>query len=440
MKNRVNKKSRLSKELLVWSLVAFFISVMFYVAISTVSIYILENYYSKEENIKKIESMYLNKLQKYIDDNNISINDISKIDEWNEKNDNIYLKLFLDNTLIFDTAYGPIDYKNIHTENVEDFSNMKYHNLKIQGSNVQALMFYGDFPSEVWANYCSIILSFLLFFILLLKSIKNKMLYLIKIKNELDALSKSLDVHITIRGCDEITQVAYGIESLRLSIIDKLSKEKLAHDANMNLVTSLSHDIKTPLTSIITYLELSSERVKNDAKLERYIDITLRRANHLRDLTNQLFEYFLLHSDSRSVTFEMVNSNELVVQMVEENLYDLETKGAHVYREISDITSHLRVNTNLVNRLFNNIFSNLYKYADLNKEISAKYYIKEKYLIISLENYKKEELKKRVSSNIGINNCKAIMEKHCGKFEVMESEYTYSIFLYFLITVNENQK
>lgn len=439
MKNRWSKKSRLSRDLFVWSVLSLIISIILYIVLSTFSTYIIENYYCEESNMEKVENIYLNKLQNYIEDNNISIDDITKIDAWNEENDNIYVKLFLNHNLIFDTAYGAIDYKNIDTEKIESFSHIKYRNLKIQGSDVQALFFYGDFPSEVYANYCSIILSCLLFFTLLIRGVKKKILYLVKIKNELDTLSHTLETSITIRGRDEITEVAHGIELLRLSIIDKLKKEKLAHDANMKLVTSLSHDIKTPLTSIITYLELSSERVHNDEKLEKYLGVSLKKANHLKDLSNELFEHFLLHSDQRNIAFETVNANELIVQMLEENLFDLEMNGVYVCRTISDIRSQLCININLVNRLFNNIFSNIYKYADLNKGINVKYYIENDCLVVSLENYKTKEFnQKLLSSGVGLNNCKAIMEKHCGKFEVMETADIYSTSLYFLIATTKN--
>ena len=55
---------------------------------------------------------------------------------------------------------------------------------------------------------------------------------------------------IHIEGCDEITQVAYGIDSLRKSVIEKIENEKRAYDANMQLITTLSHDIKTPFRSL----------------------------------------------------------------------------------------------------------------------------------------------------------------------------------------------
>lgn len=74
--------------------------------------------------------------------------------------------------------------------------------------------------------------------------------------------------------------------------------------------------------------------------------------------------------------------------MVEENLLDLEAKGVSVVRNIKDITSTLSVNIELVYSVFENIFSNLYKYADLKQCIKVQYQIKKEYLEISIENTK----------------------------------------------------
>lgn len=83
-------------------------------------------------------------------------------------------------------------------------------------------------------------------------------------------LVNDLNTPITFKGHDEIYQVAKGIDYLKLSILEKIKKEKNAFDANMNLITSLSHDIKTPLTSVIAYIELAIDST-SDEKNNKFI-------------------------------------------------------------------------------------------------------------------------------------------------------------------------
>ena len=86
-------------------------------------------------------------------------------------------------------------------------------------------------------------------------------------------------------------------------------------------------------------------------------------------------------------------------QILDEYLYELETSGAIVKRDIHDIGSEISVNINLFQRLISNIFSNINKYADLNKPISVQYYLEEKTLIIKIKNRKKQEFCLKFNKN-----------------------------------------
>lgn len=87
----------------------------------------------------------------------------------------------------------------------------------------------------------------------------------------------------------------------------------------------------------------------------------------------------------------------------------------------------------LIHRLFDNLFSNLLKYADLSKDIYVEYYLENSYLIISVKNYKKLGENKHFSTKIGLNNCRAIMEKHNGQMMLFESDKTFKVELHFPI-------
>ena len=90
-----------------------------------------------------------------------------------------------------------------------------------------------------------------------------------------------------------------------------------------------------------------------------------------------------------------MEGNELIAQLVEDKLIDFEENGVKVVRNIQDVTSMLLVNTGLIQRLFDNIFSNIEKYADLQKEIFVEYYLKDNFLIVKISNYKKKRKFKR---------------------------------------------
>lgn len=425
------RKSYLNKELFVLSLLSFAISLVTYFLLSSGSVYLITKYYNTEEHIAKLETKYAKELQSYITEENITIQDIEEIDDWVLNRENIFPKIFANGNLIYDAMYGATDSAGNSLENRGHFSEMKSYELDLGGYRAEVILFCYDFSMENYARHISLLVSFLVFFISMIVGIRKKIQYLVTLQKELHMLSENLDSSITIQGHDEITSVASGIETLRLSVKEKMEKEKMAYETNHRLITSLSHDIKTPLTTMIAYLELAKDRGKEDEELGKYIKISLDKANHLKELTNELFEHFLLHAGTQKIILEKVNGNELIMQMFEENLVELEMQGVDIRRNIEDITSTLEVNINLVYRLFHNLFSNLNKYGDLSKPIFIYYALEGEYLVVSMQNIKAQQQNKRESAKIGLHNCVAIMEKHKGTFEVFENENTFSVRLAF---------
>lgn len=427
-----NKRTTLRKELVLLCLVAFAISFSVYKIGSNLAVYTISKYYNTEKHIQYLEKKYIQELQEYIQGNNISLDDLSLVDDWIFGKDDVYIKLFYKGNLIYDTLYGAIDYSEVPTEKIQNYSKIDVYTLKVGNQEIKVVLFCYDFKIE---NYCKngvLIFSFILFLIIILYGVKRKINYLTIISSETEKLTENLNTKITLKGNDEIYEVAQGIDKLRKSIISKIEQEKEAYNSNIALVTALSHDIKTPLTSVISYIELVSEKIKDDEQSLEFLNIALSKALYLRRLTKELFEHFLLKSQAYNITFEKVNANELVVQMVEENLLDLEAKGVSVVRNIKDITSTLSLNIELVYSVFENIFSNLYKYADLRQCIKVQYQIKKEYLEISIENTKNcKKNTNELSSQIGLRNSKAIMERHAGNLEIIDTKDTFKVVLCF---------
>lgn len=420
-----NKRTTLRKELVLLCLIAFAISFSVYKIGSNLAVRTVSKYYNTEKHIKYLEKKYIQEFQKNIQENNISLDNLPMVDDWISGKDDIYIKLFYKGNLIYDTLYGITDYSEVPTEKIQNYSKKYFYPLKIGNQEIKAIIFCYDFAIE---NYCKnviLIFSFLLFLTILLFGVKKKINYLAIMSNEVKNLTEDLNTKITLKGNDEIYQVAQGIDELRRTIISEIEQEKEAYNSNISLVTTLSHDIKTPLTSVISYIELASEKIKDDEQSFEFLNIALTKAMYLRSLTKELFEHFLLKSQAYNITFEKVNANELVVQMIEENLLDLEAKGVIVTRNIKDITSTLMVNIELVYSVFENIFSNIYRYADLRQHIKVQYQINNEYLEISIENVKNSKKNtNELSTQIGLRNSKAIMERHSGNLEIIDAKDT----------------
>lgn len=426
------KRTTLRKELALLCFIAFVISFCVYKIGINLAVPTISEYYNTGKHIQYLEKNYMQEMQKYIQENNISLDDLSLIDEWVSRRNDIYIKIFYKGNLIYDTLYGITNYSEVPVEQIQTYSGIDFYPLKIGNKEIKTIIFCYDFKVENYCKNAILIFSFLLFFTIVLCGVKKKINYLMIISNEINKLTEDLYSQITLKGNDEIYQVAQGIDELRKTIISEIEQEKEAYNSNIALVTALSHDIKTPLTSIISYIELVSEKIKGDEQSLEFLNIALSKAMYLRRLTKELFEHFLLKSQAYNIIFEKVNANELIVQMVEENLLDLEAKGVVVVRNTKDITSTLSVNIELVYSVFENIFSNLYKYADLTKCINVQYQIKNEYLEISIKNTKnRKKNTNELSAQIGLRNSKSIMERHFGNLEIIDTTDTFKVVLSF---------
>lgn len=362
---RINKFRTLKMELFLLCAVAFIICLFFYAITSTVASGLIDSYFNDRQNIEAIEKRNLKSLQKYVTDKEVTLKEIEQIKSWSLHQENVLLKVYFNGYLIYDSIYGMTENSNLALENENDYSKLNLYNLILKDAKVNVNLLCFDYTLQNNVSTVISIITILLFFFIIIAGVRKKIKYLVQLYNDLNGLSNNLNHEVHIEGCDEITQVAYGIDSLRKSVIEKIENEKRAYDANMQLITTLSHDIKTPLTSIIAFIELAKGQVQKDDITYNYLNTAYEKSFHLNNLINQLFSHFLLHSNSYEIKFEKVDSDILISQILEENLYELESKGTIIKKETSDISSYIYVNITLFHRVFNNIFSNINKYADL---------------------------------------------------------------------------
>ena len=362
---RINKFRTLKMELFLLCAVAFIICLFFYAITSTVASGLIDSYFNDRQNIEAIEKRNLKSLQKYVTDKEVTLKEIEQIKSWSLHQENVLLKVYFNGYLIYDSIYGMTENSNLALENENDYSKLNLYNLILKDAKVNVNLLCFDYTLQNNVSTFISIITILLFFFIIIAGVRKKIKYLVQLYNDLNGLSNNLNHEVHIEGCDEITQVAYGIDSLRKSVIEKIENEKRAYDANMQLITTLSHDIKTPLTSIIAFIELAKGQVQKDDITYNYLNTAYEKSFHLNNLINELFSHFLLHSNSYEIKFEKVDSDILISQILEENLYELESKGTIIKKETSDISSYIYVNITLFHRVFNNIFSNINKYADL---------------------------------------------------------------------------
>lgn len=301
------------------------------------------------------------------------------------------------------------------------------------GNTVQAFLYYDAGDSfYIVLTVLSAAAAFVVFSGCFITMVHRKLAYIKKMKQELDILSGgALEYQVTVQGEDELGQLAYGIDQMRRSILAHQQAEERTRSASSQLVTAMSHDLRTPLTSLLAYLELlDRKKYENEEQLHLFVKKSLEQTLRIKTMADQMFEYFLVYSaEWEQPDTEPQDADTLLEQFWGEYAFSLQSKGFSVETDFHPLHGSIAVNLELLRRAFDNIYSNLLKYADPAKPIRIAFQRKEGQITLSICNAVSPQRNSRESTNIGLNTCRRILEYHGGTFETREQDGRFEVYL-----------
>ena len=199
--------------------------------------------------------------------------------------------------------------------------------------------------------------------------------------------------------------------------------------ANSQLVTAMSHDLRTPLTSLMAYLELlDRDKANDEAQRKHLIHHSLSKVQSTKEMADKLFEYFLVYtSEWEQPEFELVDADEVMLHYWQEYAFSLESRGYTVHTRFYPLQGQMAVNTALLQRAFDNLFGNLLKYADDRQPIDVAIRRVNNEVQLCVTNTVSPARNQRQSTNIGLNTCKRILSMHNGSFRSCEEGTIFSV-------------
>ena len=228
----------------------------------------------------------------------------------------------------------------------------------------------------------------------------------------------------TLDGKDEISELTRNVEQMRCSMLEGLKKEREALDANSELITSMSHDIRTPLTVLLGYLDII-KTYPVDEELSEYVKAAENTALRLKDFSDDMFRYFLVFGGKElDVSLSDYDAQTLFEQLLSEHLLLLRERGFTV--DLQFDTSRLSgavITTDApkLMRVIDNLFSNLYKYAEMSRPVTITAAANDESLRLTMKNAVMAASHAE-SNGVGLRTCRKICEALDVYFDYGERE------------------
>lgn len=202
--------------------------------------------------------------------------------------------------------------------------------------------------------------------------------------------------------------------------------------ANSKMVTEMSHDIRTPLTSIMLYSEiLRSGKCRDEDQFQGYLEKIDQKTKQLKVMSDRLFNYSLINVDQKIQLEKRGTLEQIFFDPLSEMCGYLEQQGYQIKPVFLFKDTEIKVHDAYISRIIDNVTSNIVKYADPEFPIVIRSLYVEDDCGIVLENVVKEHTENEESTKIGLSNIKKMMGKMCGECRIEERDNLFIMTLLF---------
>ena len=232
-----------------------------------------------------------------------------------------------------------------------------------------------------------------------------------------------------------LKQMAEYINDIAGGFTNAIEQSLKSERLKTELITNVSHDIKTPLTSIINYVDLLKQEDIKDEKIKQYIDILNQKSLRLKKLIEDLVEASKVSSGNVKLNIEVIDLKELLAQTIGEFEDRFESKNLKIDIEIPNEEVKIKADNRYMYRVIENLFSNITKYSIDNSRVYISLTKQNDKIKLEIKNISKDKLnispdelmqrfvrgdKSRYTegSGLGLSIAKSLTEMQGGKFDI----------------------
>lgn len=427
MIKRFLARASLNAKMLFALLLALLLGVGVFFAAYGVGNYFIDNVYMSSESVSARKAKIYTDFNVYVRQNNLSGTDDAAIARWTAERDSVTI-IVTGGGRNYSVRHGQKAPVNSQLSDLVQIAGIygKLYPMRFADGEYQIAI--GDSSQNHERNVFligSLILAGVAFVLVMLLYIRSITERIITLSEEATIIGAGdLEAPITTAGGDEISLLAGEVDHMRHAVIERMGNEKRAWEANSELITAISHDIRTPMTSLIGYLGLLTEGNFSDAESsERFAASAYGKALELKELTDELFKYFLVFGRSElEMERERYDARLLIEQLVGEAAFDLKDALFEVEQIDFKGEAMILADPMYLKRVMDNLVSNAKKYADRSSPVVFLSELKDGKLSLCVSNTIAHKVSRVESTKIGLRTCEKIMQSMGGSFSTTADE------------------
>ena len=280
--------------------------------------------------------------------------------------------------------------------------------------------------------YCifALTVSLGLFFGVILFFIKKKMNMVASLKDEILRMAAgNLRDSVPEMGQDEIGIIAEELDNLRTALQDTIVREKESRRANQDLITAMSHDLRTPLTILNGYLEVL-RLDRNPEMHEEYLNRCLQKTSDIREMTDRMFEYALVFEEGEEPKVKEIPIG-FFRDCINEHGDFIRLTGFQTEIEYTNVQRSIIGDKGMIKRIFSNLFSNILKYGDKAVPVQIQGCFTKTTYVLTMSNGIKQQNSGVESNHIGLLSVEKMMQQLGGGSSFSEEDGIFHVRLEF---------
>ncbi len=246
----------------------------------------------------------------------------------------------------------------------------------------------------------------------------------------------------------ETLELGKAVNEMGDSLCDALEAIVKNERLKAELITNVSHDLKTPLTSIVNYIDLIKRENLQDERLRYYVDVLDQKSQRLKQLTEDLVEVSKISSGNIELEIVRMQLQSMLMQACGEFEERFEERGLHLIWDMDREPIFIMADGSQLWRILENLLGNIYKYAQEQTDVRVELWREEETAVIGLRNISREQLgvdadelmsrfvrgdasRSTEGSGLGLSIAQNLTELLEGSFQLQIDGIVFTVFLRF---------